>query len=142
MADSGLTSSRGPLARDWLGATPDGLDPVSCSGRAPASPLGDELYTYVPLFGVAAVDSVLHLMAFHSHTCQCHSFVFHLAATRTTPSRLITTVSLIRHCNALTRRLAFVIQRDGVPTALMLTLCALLLLLEKAKTKGLQRRVR
>ena len=38
-ADSGPASSRGPIARDWLGAMPAGLDPVSCSGRAPASPL-------------------------------------------------------------------------------------------------------
>ena len=56
-ADSGPASSRGPLARDWLGAMPAGLDPVSCSGRSPASPLGDELYTYAALLGAAAVDS-------------------------------------------------------------------------------------
>jgi len=38
VVDSGLTSSRGPLARDWLGAMPAGLDPRqlqrTCTGKS------------------------------------------------------------------------------------------------------------
>ena len=97
VVDSGLTSSRGRLTRDWLGAMPAGLDPRqlqrTCTGKSAR-------WWVIHLRGTAGRGRGrlgLHLLTVHSHTCLCQSFVFHLAATRTTPSRLIT--SRLPVCN-------------------------------------------